>query len=475
MTATPARDCATPDASGMRAEVSDLLRRLVACDTSNPPGREAQAAAILEDYLVDAGLDCERVSKDPERPNLLVRLPGRGIGPSLAFLGHLDVVVARREDWSVEPFAGIERDGAIWGRGTVDMKCQVAATAVALATLAREGFEPGGDLMLLLVADEEVGDAKVGAPFFVEQRPDLNPDFVIGEGAGERFRSPSGPIYLLDHGVKATASATLTVRGRAGDASLPDAGRNALFETARLLGRLEAYRSPVRIPPEVEPLIDAVAPGPGSPQDRLATARAADPGIDRVLGALVGTTIHPTILEAPAPQNVIPEAATVTLGCILLPGTTRADLEHELRDALGHGDYDLEVVEPKGGLLSDPDTPLRAAIETFLAEHDPEARLIPTLGYGFSDCHVLREAYGCVAYGFIPFRHAEPITNLETKHGVDERILVDDLVFQTEAATSIARSIGRPNGRFADASRGRQQGGPHAGQSLSDRCERGDA
>ena len=475
MTATPARDRATPDAVGIRAEVTDLLRRLVACDTSNPPGREAHAAAILEDYLVDAGLECERVSKDPERPNLLVRLRGSGTGPSLAFLGHLDVVVARPEDWSVEPFAGIECDGAIWGRGTVDMKCQVAATAVALATLAREGFEPGGDLMLLLVADEEVGDAEVGAPFFVEQRPDLNPDFVIGEGAGERFRSPSGPLYLFDHGVKATASATLTVRGRAGDASLPDAGPNALFETARLLGRLEAYRSPVRIPPEVEPIIDGVAPGPGSPLDRLASARAADPGLDRVLGALVGTTIHPTILEAPAPQNVIPEAATVTLGCILLPGTTRADLEHELRDALGDGDYELEVVEPKGGLISDPDTPLRGAIETFLAEHDPEARLIPALGYGFSDCHVLREAYGCVAYGFIPFRHAEPMTNLETKHGVDERVLVDDLVFQTEAATSIARSIGRPNGRCADTSRGRRRDPRHRGQPLSDPLESEDA
>src|SRR4051812_7364012 len=248
MTATPARDCGTPDASGMRAEVSDLLRRLVACDTSNPPGREAHAAAILEDYLVDAGLDCERVSKDPERTNLLVRLRGRGAGPSLAFLGHLDVVVARREDWAVDPFAGIERDGAIWGRGTVDMKCQVAATAVALATLARDGFRPNGDLMLLLLADEEVGDAEVGGPFFVEQRPDLDPDFVVGEGAGERYDSPAGPIYLLDHGVKATASATLTVRGRAGDASLPDAGPNALFETARLLRRLEAHRSPVRIP-----------------------------------------------------------------------------------------------------------------------------------------------------------------------------------------------------------------------------------
>src|SRR4051812_6180682 len=185
-------------------EVTDLLKRLVACDTSNPPGRETQAAAILEEYLLAAGLECERVAKDPERTNLLVRLAGRGTGPSLGFLGHLDVVVARREEWSLEPFAALERDGAIWGRGTVDMKCQVAATAVALAHLAREGFQPNGDLMLLLMADEEVGDAGVGGPYFVQSRPDLRVDYVVGEGAGERYDTPAGPVYLLDHGVKAS-------------------------------------------------------------------------------------------------------------------------------------------------------------------------------------------------------------------------------------------------------------------------------
>src|SRR5215213_2799860 len=176
----------------MRDEVTQLLRRLVTCDTSNPPGREAQAAAILEDYLGGVGIECERVAKDPERPNLIATLRGRGTGPSLAFLGHLDVVQARRRDWSHEPFAAVERDGAIWGRGTVDMKCQVAATAVALATLAREGFVPNGDLMLILMADEEVGDAAVGAPFFVKEKADLRPDYVVGEGAGERYQTPHG-------------------------------------------------------------------------------------------------------------------------------------------------------------------------------------------------------------------------------------------------------------------------------------------
>src|SRR3954469_10009869 len=251
----------------MRDEVTELLRRLVACDTSNPPGREAQAAAILEDHLGTAGIDCERVAKDPERPNLIATLHGRGTGPSLAFLVHLDVVQARREDWSGEPFAGIERDGAIWGRGTVDMKCQVAATTVALATLARERFVPAGDLMLILTADEEVGEAGVGAPFLVEAKPQLCPDYLIGEGAGERYQTPRGPIYLLDHGVKQTASATLTVRGRPGDASLADLGPDATFELAPLLTRLRDYRPPPRIHPEVRPLLEFLAPDPRDDTD----------------------------------------------------------------------------------------------------------------------------------------------------------------------------------------------------------------
>src|SRR3954470_22287499 len=332
----------------LRGEVVELLRRLVACDTSNPPGRETAAVAMLEEYLLAAGLECERVAKDPERANFVARLRGDGTGPSLAFLGHLDVVVARREEWSVEPFAGVEHDGAIWGRGTVDMKCQVAATAVALATLAREGFRPAGDLMLLLMADEEVGEAGVGAPFLVEARPDLCPDFVIGEGAGERYDTAAGPLYLLDHGIKCSATATLTVRGRAGDASLADTGPNALFEAARLLGRLERYRSPVRIPPEVEPIIEALAPGAEAPEERLAAARAADPALSRVLGALAGTTIQPSILEAPAPLNVVPGQVSLTLMCGPLPGTTQAQLERELREALGPGEYELEVAPPKG-------------------------------------------------------------------------------------------------------------------------------
>src|SRR4051794_33263224 len=434
-------------AEALEREVAALLRRLIGCDTSNPPGGETQAAAILEDYLTAAGLHCERVAKDEARANLLVRLPGTGTGPSLAFLGHLDVVPARREDWSVEPFAAIERDGIIWGRGAVDMKCQVAATAVALATLAREGFEPNGDLMLVLMADEEVGESGVGSPFFVEARPDLCPDYIVGEGAGERFTTPSGPVYLLDCGVKATASATLTVHGRAGDASLPDAGIDALTEMSRLLARLDAHRSPVRIPAEIEPVLQELGGAGNTPEERLAPPPAAPPGPGPGPRAPGGTGIPAPGPPAPRPAHPGPPTAVAArapapIECIVLPATTREDLEAELRAALGPGRYELDVVAPRGGRVSPPDTPLRDAIEEFLAEHDPEARLLPALGYGYSDCDQMRKEYGSIAYGFIPFRHVDPMVNLDAKHGVDERVLVDDLVFQTQAALHVARVIG---------------------------------
>jgi acetylornithine deacetylase/succinyl-diaminopimelate desuccinylase-like protein len=428
---------------GLRDETVSLLQRLIACDSSNPPGNETQAVGILEEYFRHAGVVCERVAKDDARANLVARISGVSGGPSLAFLTHLDVVQARREDWSVEPFAGTTKDGAVWGRGTVDMKSQVAAVAVALRTLALEGFEPAGDVMMLALADEEVGDAGVGAPYVIAERPDLRPAFIVGEGAGERYDTGRGPIYLLDHGVKCTASVTVTVRGRALDASLPTTETNACFPLARLLTRLEEYRSPIQILPELRPLLQHLAPAATSDDELFEQARAANPALGPIISALVGTVIQPTRIQVHGPKNVVPEEASLQLQCLVLPGTTREELEQELRRALVEGPYELDVSEPQGGLFSPLETPLHRAIAETLRALDHEATLIPALGYGFSDCHFFREAHDSVAYGFIPFRHADPEVNLGTKHAADERVLVDDLVFQAEVALEIARRIGR--------------------------------
>ena len=422
---------------------AELLKRLIACDTSNKPGRETQAAALVADYLGAAGVDAEVVTKEgePERGSLVARLRG-GDGPTLMFLTHLDVVPADQRGWSVAPFAGVERDGAIWGRGAVDMKCQVASVAVALAELARSGRRPPGDVLLVGAADEEVGDAEVGMPWLVEARPDLRPDFAIGEGAGERFDLPTGPTYLLDVGVKQGSKVMLRVTGRAGDASLPGLGRDALRPLVELLGRVPHFVGAPVVGPEAAAVLDAAAPGDGDLDERLRQARAADGYLGQLAEALMRTTVVPVQLSADGPFNVVSDTAEALLQCALPPETGRRELEAQLREAIGAGDYELEASEPLGGLRSPEASPLRDAIEAFLAEADPEARLVPTLGYGYSDCHVLRETWGTVTYGFIPFRHAPPAQNLETKHGPDERVLIADLDFQVRCALHVATTLG---------------------------------
>ena len=138
----------------LRDEVTDLLCRLIRVDTTNPPGNETAAAELLRAYLEANGVGCELYARVPERASLVARIPGRGDGPSLLLLSHTDVVLADPAEWNVPPFAGEVRDGEVWGRGALDMKGQVAANAVAIASLAREGFQPAGDLIFAATADE---------------------------------------------------------------------------------------------------------------------------------------------------------------------------------------------------------------------------------------------------------------------------------------------------------------------------------
>ena len=135
-----------------------LLSRLLQADTTNPPGNETRAALVLQEYFVSQGLVPELVGDLPDRQNLIVRLPGKRPGPTLCLLGHTDVVPAEPDEWTLPPFSGAVSEGWVWGRGATDMKCQVAAQAVAVARLARSGADFGGEILYVASADEEVGD-----------------------------------------------------------------------------------------------------------------------------------------------------------------------------------------------------------------------------------------------------------------------------------------------------------------------------
>ena len=177
-----------PPVTGTRklSEVTELLQRLIRVDTTNPPGNETAAAELLRDYLEAAGVECELYARVPERANLVARIRGKGNGPSLAMLSHTDVVLADPKEWEHPPFAGELVDEHVWGRGALDMKGEVAASAVAMATLAREGWRGDGDLIFIAAADEE-GGTGYGLSWLVEEHPDAaRADFSVNEGAGER-------------------------------------------------------------------------------------------------------------------------------------------------------------------------------------------------------------------------------------------------------------------------------------------------
>jgi acetylornithine deacetylase/succinyl-diaminopimelate desuccinylase-like protein len=421
--------------------VTELLQALIRLDTVNPPGNETQAAELLRDYLEESGVESELYAKVPARANLVARLPGSGEGPSLLLLSHSDTVVADPADWQVDPWSGELRDGEVWGRGALDMKGHVAANAVAIASLAREGFRPAGDLVFAACADEEVGDG-FGLPWLCEHHPEsVRTDYAVNEGAGERMELFGRAFYLCSTAEKMSSPFRLRVHGRAGHASVPGIADNALVKAAPLIERLAAYRPEPQLGPETDAMVQAVAGRRLEAAEALELAREADGAVAELLEPLLSLTLSPTIVSASERRNVIPHLCEVIVDCRLLPGQTQAEVEPALREVLGDGDYDFEWIEGRGGTRSPLGGPLWGAIESFVAQIEPEAALLPVSVAGFTDSHWLREAFGTVAYGFFPSRAMDPQLASRLIHSADERIAVDDLELAVQCLRQAAVEV----------------------------------
>jgi len=427
-------------------EAVALTRDLIRIDTSNPPGNETAAAELLRDYLVRHGVECELIARVPGRANLVARIRGSGGGPSLALTGHTDVVPADARDWQRPPFGGeIDDDGYLWGRGAIDMKSHTATNAVALATLAREGFRPRGDLVLIAQADEEDGTEAVGMQWLVANRPDLRVDLAIDEGGGERIPLTGGGVAVaVGVGEKACLPVNVTALGEAGHASTPHLGANAVPRLATLIERIAQHRPQRTLLPVVRQLMAQLGADPDGDLDAAVAAVAARaPILGDELPSLLAMTFAPTRLRASSALNVMPARATVDVDVRLLPGQTQADLERELRAALGDDlHYELEYPEPlTGGTLSALDTPLYAACASFLAVHDPEAALLPAISTGFVDSYFMRSGWGTDCIGFWPMRHTPLEVVQAGVHNRDERIHVDDVCYATRFLLHAARTV----------------------------------
>src|SRR3954447_19917485 len=231
MEAATAAGAATCGLVSAAVDPTPLLQELIRFDTVNPPGNERAAQEHLATTLRDAGFEVELLGRTEERPNLVARLGGNAEGPTLCLLSHVDTVYATAGEWSHDPWSGDVEDGYIWGRGALDMKSQTAAEVAAAVGLANEGWRPArGDLLVVVVVDEETGGAE-GAKWICEHHPDLvRCDMLLNEGAGTVIPYDGERVYGVCVAEKGVFRFKLRTGGVAGHASIPKIGDNALLK-----------------------------------------------------------------------------------------------------------------------------------------------------------------------------------------------------------------------------------------------------
>ena len=439
----PGADASAPPSPAGEAlpEVARLARDLIRFDTSNWGGGKAhgerEAAEYVGAFLEDLGLRPDYFEPIPRRTNVHARIPGRDSSkPALILHGHLDVVPAPAEGWSVDPFAGEIRDGMLWGRGAVDMKDMDAMILASVADLLRAGEQPERDLVLTFFADEENGGVE-GSQLVVEQRPEWfrGATEAISEVGGYSISVDDRRAYLLQVGEKALIWIRLVARGRAGHGSRlhPDNAVTRLAEAVAALGRTEW---PVRLTATTTQLLEGLAAltgGSTADPDGLAAHAGAAEGF---LRSTFRTTTNPTGLTAGYKHNVIPDRAEALIDVRVLPGTEEAALD-DIRRIIGD-DVEIEIVHADIGLEVPFAGSLVDEMVAVLGVHDPGVPVIPYLMGGGTDNKALA-ALGIAGYGFAPLRLPADLDFTGMFHGIDERVPIASLEFGQRVLTDLLR------------------------------------
>jgi acetylornithine deacetylase/succinyl-diaminopimelate desuccinylase-like protein len=432
-------------ADQLQRETTELLQQLVRFNTVNPPGNERPAIEHLDRYLRQAGFETELLAAVEARPNLVATLNGNADGPTMTYLGHVDTVLAHAEDWAHDPWSGDLADGYLWGRGALDMKSQVAAEAVAGATLAREGWRPAaGKLQLVFVSDEETG-GDVGARWLTETHPDkVRCDLLLNEGGGEMFEYGARRHYGVCCAEKGIFRFTVTARGAAGHAALPKTGDNALLKLGPVLEKIATAPSSFRVTEGPAALLRGLGQDPDDPASALQEIAKIDPRLLILLEPMLGVTLTPTMIHASDKINVIPARASLKIDCRVPPGLGEEAVTDRIREVLGDNLDGLEIAftERVTGNASPVETELMRAIDGWIAAHDPGAATVPVILPGFSDSSWFRAAFPeCIAYGFFPQRYQGLLEGSPLLHNADERIDVRDLGFATSFYSDLARDL----------------------------------
>ncbi len=419
--------------------VIELLQELLRFDTTNPPGNETACIEFVQRQLEEAGCETAIYAKDPARPNLVSRLPG-GDAPPLLLQGHVDVVTTVGQSWTHPPFEGRLEDGFVWGRGALDMKAGVAMLVNAFLRAKRENVQLPGDLVLLVLSDEENG-GDLGARFLVEEHADLfeGMRYALGEFGGFTLHASGKRFYPIQVAEKQICWLKATVRGPGGHGAMINRG-GTVARLGKLLNDLDRKRLPVHVTPVVRETIEAIAAALPRPQAMvmrsLLKPRLTDRAL-RLLGAqanlfepMVRNTVNATIVRGGGKINVVPSEIELELDGRVLPGFSPEQLIAEVHAIVGD-DVEIELVRHDPGLAA-PDLGLFETLGEIIRELDPEGIPIPLLQIGVTDGRFFSRA-GIQTYGFLPMRLPEGFAFTKLIHAADERIPVDGLEFGAEA------------------------------------------
>jgi acetylornithine deacetylase/succinyl-diaminopimelate desuccinylase-like protein len=411
-------------------EVTDLLVDLIRINTANPTHAERPAAEWVAHTLAEVGIESQIIEAAPGRASTIARIEGSD--PSrrpLLIHGHLDVVPAEPDEWSVDPFAGEIKDDYVWGRGAIDMKDMDAMTLALVREWTRTGRKPPRDVVLAFVSDEEAGGV-LGAHYLVDHHPELFADCTeaISEVGGfsvslnEQVR-----LYLIQTAEKGINWLRLKAAGRPGHGSLVH-DDNAITRLAEAVARVGAYEWPIVVTDTVRATIkglNAVTGADLDPDDVQSWLPLLGDAA-RMIGATIRNTTNPTMLQAGYKANVIPSRAEATIDARFLPGQEDAMLE-TLDGLLGPG-VQREAIVRDIAVETSFDGALVDAMAAALRDEDPAAHPLPYLMSGGTDAKSF-STLGIRCFGFSPLRLPPDLDFMALFHGIDERVPIDALRF----------------------------------------------
>ncbi|CAB4779052.1 MAG: M20/M25/M40 family metallo-hydrolase [Actinobacteria bacterium] len=407
----------------------DLIR-IPSVNFGDGKGDEAAVAAYVVASLAEVGIQATMYESAPGRCNVMARLEGTNSQrPGLVVHGHIDVVPANADDWSVDPFSGEIRDGMIWGRGAVDMKNMDAMILATVREWARTGYKPPRDIVLAFFADEEAGSI-YGSHWLVNNHPELFAGCTeaISEVGGFSVTVGNGKrLYMIETAEKGIHWMRLTANGRAGHGSVMN-DENALTRLTEAVAAIGKFQWPQRYSTTVKALFKRVAEATGKTYDEkdLRPLLSEVGFAARMIGATLQNTANPTMLEAGYKANVIPGSASAVIDGRFIPGF-EDELNATIESLIGPH-VTIETITRDKALEVPFEGDLVDAMCAAILKEDSEAIPVPYLMSGGTDNKALAEL-GIIGYGFSPLKLDADFDFMAMFHGVDERVPVDGLTF----------------------------------------------